>query len=211
VELFVQGLLLGLGVTAMIGPITLTILDSSLTAGWRMGIVAASAMWLSDIIYISISFYTGKVLLSFGSGAGGDIWFDIFAGIVLIIIGIVLWRMRGAKVSASGVKRSETVGHFIRGFVVNSVSPFTMVFWPTITISMVSDEQLSQTRALWLYSGILVALIAGDTLKAVFASWIRTRISDRLIRQIKSLISVGFVCIGLFLIVRAIWLHYPAA
>lgn len=209
-ELFIQGLGIGLVITAMIGPITLTILDSSLTAGWQAGLITAAAMWTSDILYIAASFYGGTQLLQFVHGQRTDIWVDVAAGCVMIGIGLVLLRMRGAgrrPISELRDKKAMT-GHFFRGFVVNSFSPFTAIFWPTITMSMVSEQELSFDRSVLLYGGILLALSAGDTLKAIFAGWLRRWISQRYLKYSRTVIAAVFLGIGVFLFGKSAFAYF---
>ena len=62
-ETFFQGFGIGLGLTIMIGPITLTIIDASLSDGWKAGIVTAFAMWLSDLMFIAGIYYGGRELV----------------------------------------------------------------------------------------------------------------------------------------------------
>jgi arginine exporter protein ArgO len=61
-DLFLQGLLIGATLTVMIGPITFTILETSLTGGISHGIATATGMWSSDILYISLCYFGAQTL-----------------------------------------------------------------------------------------------------------------------------------------------------
>ncbi|MDX1477257.1 MAG: LysE family transporter, partial [Saprospiraceae bacterium] len=77
------GLGIGFSLTLMIGPITFTILDSSLSRGWRAGVLAGLGMWISDIIYITLCYLGGRQVIDSIQREGVDSWMGVVAGAVL--------------------------------------------------------------------------------------------------------------------------------
>ncbi len=192
----------------MIGPITLTIIDSSLSDGWKAGVLAAIGMWASDLMFILGSYYGGRQLVERITMDKMSMWVRFSAAVILISIGIGLWLVRDKKIDLS--KNAPTIvhgiGHAIRGFVVNTFSPFTLIFWPTIIMSMVFAAELSTTQSNLLFTGIMLAIITGDVLKAIFAGWIRQRITSSYMHYARIIIAGLFVFGGLYMGLKGILL-----
>jgi threonine/homoserine/homoserine lactone efflux protein len=205
-EIFIQGFGIGLGLTIMVGPITLTIIDASLSDGWKAGIITAMSMWLSDLMYITGSYYGGKELVDRITMESMDVWLSLGAGFILLTIGIVLWSLRNKKIDLSKNAPSfgHGISHFFRGFLVNTFSPFTLLFWPTIIITIVFAEEMPMSKSTVFFAAIMLAIMTGDTLKATFAGWIRQRISPQYMRYTRSLIAGLFVAGGIYMGVKGL-------
>lgn len=204
IEHLLQGLGIGIGLAIMVGPITLTILDSSLAAGWKAGIVTALAMWLSDGMYIAAGYYGGSELMKQLSFIHMDGWMNVVAGGILLLIGLTLLYVRKHKIdlTAAGPPIGHMAGHALRGFMVNTFSPFTLLFWPTIIMSMVLEPALGKSESIVLFVGIMLPIISGDILKSLFADWIRQRITERYMRITRTIIAIVFIGAGVAMVLK---------
>ncbi|MDX1479238.1 MAG: LysE family transporter, partial [Saprospiraceae bacterium] len=129
------------------------------------------------------------------------------AGAVLIGIAITLWIKRHAEL---GKARKELpsarnlAGHLGRGFLVNTFSPFTVIFWPSLVLTKALNTEMDRQTALLFFGSVILALMIGDTLKSIFAEWIRRRLKDRYIRTSRVVFAIVFATIGLYLLTRAV-------
>jgi len=201
VENLIQGIIIGTSLTIMIGPITLTIIDASLADGWKAGLVTAGAMWLSDLVLIAAIYFGGQEIMDRLTVGNLASEMSFAAAVILISIGIILWVLRKRKIDLTQNKPhpAHMAGHALRGLLVNTFSPFTMIFWPTLIAGKVIGEGLSPYQSKLFFTGIMMALITGDSLKAFFAHWIRRRISDRYMRYTRSFIAIVFVAGGFYM------------
>lgn len=205
-DLFLQGLLIGATLTVMIGPITFTIMEASLSGGTLHGIVTAIGMWCSDILYISLCYFGAQQLRETLQSAEMTQIIGTIGGCILICIGAFIWRARREK--EKHVPRHKILhysGHWLRGFVVNTFAPFSLLFWPTVTLTIVLPKAVSTTHASSFYIGVLSSIMIGDMFKSVFAGWISHRISVVTIMQIRVGLAVLFVVVGLFSLGRVLW------
>ena len=205
-SLIFLGLGIGFSLTLMIGPITFTILDSSLSRGWRAGVLAGAGMWISEISDITLCYLGGQRVIDSIQREGVNSWMGVVAGLVLVGIAVTLWVKRHAqlgKARAELPSARNLAGHAGRGFLVNSFSPFTVIFWPSLVLTKALNTDMSHQSALLFFGSIIVALMIGDTLKAVFAEWIRRRLKDRYIRTSRIVFAIVFAAIGLYLLTRA--------
>ncbi len=205
-DLFLQGLLIGATLTVMIGPITFTILDASLSGGISHGIATATGMWCSDVLYISLCYFGAQQLRDTMQSAEMTQVIGTIGGLILICIGLFIWlsrRQRERKVPRHKILHYS--GHWLRGFVVNTFAPFSLIFWPTVTLTIVLPKATSTPHASTFYIGVLSSIVIGDILKSFFAGWISHRISVVTIMQIRTGLAVLFVLVGLFSLGRVVW------
>lgn len=200
-ENLIQGIIIGLSLTIMVGPITLTIIDASLADGWKAGMISAGAMWMSDLAIIALIYFGGQEVMDRLTVGGLSAWVSFAAAVILFTIGVVLWFLRNKKIdlSQSSPKPGHMAGHAIRGFLVNTFSPFTLIFWPTLIAGKVLSTEMTPMGSKLFFTGIMGALITGDTLKAFFAHWIRQRISDKYMRYTRVIIATAFILGGLYM------------
>lgn len=205
-DLFLQGLLIGATLTVMIGPITFTILEASLSGGTSHGIATATGMWCSDILYISLCYFGAQQLRETLQSAEMTQIIGTIGGCILICIGLFIWKSRRKK--ERPVPRHKILhysGHWLRGFVVNTFAPFSLLFWPTVTLTIVLPKAISTPHASSFYIGVLSSIMIGDMFKSVFAGWINHRVSIVTIMQIRVGLAVLFVVVGLFSLGRVVW------
>lgn len=200
-ENLIQGIIIGLSLAIMVGPITLTIIDASLADGWKAGIISAAAMWMSDLMLILLIYYGGQEIMDSITIGGLSAWVSFIAAGILMSIGVVLWFLRNKKIdlSQSSPNPGHMIGHAIRGFLVNTFSPFTLLFWPTLIAGKVLGTEMTPAGSKLFFAGIMGALMTGDTLKAFFANWIRQRISDKYMRYTRVIIACAFMIGGLYM------------
>ena len=200
-ETFIQGFSIGFGLTIMVGPITLTILDASLADGWKAGLITAFAMWLSDLLFIAGIYYGGNELVDRVTVSGLSMWVSFAAAVILTTIGVILWALRHREIDLSKTAPSagHIVGHLIRGFLVNTFSPFTLIFWPTLIAGMVFGGEMGPRQSTIFFIAVMLAIMSGDIAKSFFANWIRNHISPRYMRNTRVGIAAMFVLGGIYM------------
>jgi len=205
-DLLVQGLLIGLTLTVLVGPITFTILDSSLARGATHGVIAASGMWFSDLLFITACYFGAQPLRLFMQSEDTSRIAGLVGGSVLIVIGIFVWRSRTEQNTERVSKKwFKAAGDWVRGFIVNTFAPFSFVFWSTVTLTIVLPNATSLGHAAMFYIGVMASIMAGDTLKAVFAGWVSHRVSNRVIYRSRTVLAVLFIGAGLVVLGRVVW------
>ncbi len=205
-DLLLQGFLIGATLTVMIGPITFTILDASLARGTGHGVIAALGMWCSDFMFITLCYFGAQPLRMTMQSNEMTQFAGTIGGCVLIGIGVIIWRSRTQKTQIpSGRKVWRISGDWLRGFVVNTFAPFSFVFWPTVTFTIVLPRASSTGHAMLFYVGVMASIMAGDTLKAMFAGWINKRISNKAHYRLRILLAILFVLAGIVVLGKVVW------
>lgn len=195
--LFGEGLITGLTLTAMVGPVTLTILRYGMQVNKFAGLWTAIGTWVSDILFIAFTYWLTTSINEFIKKPDIRFWVFIICGISLIIIGLLMLKRSGPSSAESQKSLSKNyLQAFIAGFLVNTLSPFSLIFWigAAIFLHMQSDN------AMWYYGGLMLSLATGDFLKAWLAPRLTSWLKEKYVHWVQVIAGVLIGVTGLFLI-----------
>jgi len=190
-----QGALLGLTLSFLIGPLFFSIIQAGIERGFQAGLAVALGIWISDFAYVLVMSSSIQILQQTPGIRQHIIWMGWVGSVLLIFFGIgtILAQKKIIEVSTTKPYRS-LFGYAFRGFAINTVNPFTVFFW----IGIAATISTYSVREIWLFfGGMFGVLIAADIFKACAAHWLRDHLSPRLIQIVQ-------YCIGVFLIVSGV-------
>jgi len=222
--MILQGMLLGLSLSFMIGPILFAIVQAGIDRGFRAGLAVASGIWTCDVLYILLVRYGIDTLAAVTALPNFRFWAGIIGGVLLIVFGInslrphklptedtedtqadrLLDRLDGKE--APGVRHNwqklGLPGYWLRGFLLNLINPGTMFFWIGIATAVVIPNNWSGPEITKFFSGMLGTLIAIDTLKAYAAKRLRNWLTPAHTRRVNQGIGLMLLVFGVMVIAR---------
>jgi threonine/homoserine/homoserine lactone efflux protein len=140
-----------------------------------MGIV------LSDAFCVAISFLG---LMQVVQGPVALRWIGIIGGLFMLIYGIVLLLSRKVQREAVHLPDVNTGvvfgGSLAKGFLLNILNPFVIVYWLGVSSFVSSMPELDKTDKLWFFAGTLGTILATDLLK----SWGAKKLRHYVTRQV---------------------------
>lgn len=220
-----QGALLGLSLSFMVGPLLFAIMQASLERGFRAGLALASGIWVSDALYILLVYRGVDALAALTALPHFRLWAGLAGGSVLLLFGIgTLMRRKGPSAGTTttadrmldaldgaeppGVEhnwmRWGLPGYWLRGFLLNTINPFTVFFWLGIASAVVVPNQWMPKETLAFFTGMLSTLVVTDTLKAYAAKRLRHFLTPEHTRWVQIAIGLVLLVFGLVLIGRAL-------
>ncbi|MCB9282552.1 MAG: LysE family transporter [Lewinellaceae bacterium] len=203
---FLNGLGMGLALSILVGPLLFTLIQTALDRGARAGLVVGLGIWFSDLLFIAASYWALSRLLEITQwerfkeilGTGG--------GLFLAVVGaaILIQKVPGTESKPAYGERLAGLGPlWLKGFLVNTVNPFTFFFWTSVATGLLTEE--NKTGDEWLfYLGVMVVLIATDSAKVLAAKWIRPRLKPRLLLLLRRISGLALIAFGVGLLVR-VW------
>lgn len=211
IEIITAGIVLGVTLAFMVGPVFLLLIEISLTKGVGKAIVFDLGVLLADIIFI--------VLVGFGSTFIQQInnvsWVFAIGGI--LIIGYGIYNIYNAKRKRKNIDQQahlpQITGsnalYLIKGFFLNFMNVGVLAYWLTTTVTLRAAIQGSanETALLWAYfTSTVAAYFATDLVKVFMAQRLKARLTTEVLIKIER--TVGFILIvfGAFLILRG-YLH----
>jgi len=205
---FIKGALLGFTVAFIIGPVFFTLIQTSIYRGFRAGVQLAFGVVLSDLFLIMLSYVGLLQLLN-----NGQNYFIVgsVGGVLLIFIGLVT-AMRAPsldKKTANAtiiVKKPGAATYITKGFIMNVLNPFLLIFWITIMSIHTVKEDVVKSEIIVFFTGTLFTIFLTDVVKCYVAKKLKRFITERILLLINRGVGVLLIAFGLVLIFRVIFL-----
>jgi threonine/homoserine/homoserine lactone efflux protein len=196
-----EGISMGLLLSAIVGPVFFTLIQNSMEHGFRYAAVLALGILLSDSIYVILTFFGIKFL---AEATYFQLILGYVGGLILIGFGInALVKKNTSRPNTGGikipVKRKRTA--FAKGFGVNGVNPFVLLFWISIASLVSTKTHWEGEEISFYYLGILMAVFIIDLLKAFLAKQLSHLMTPRLMWLLNKTVGVVMMFYGL----RLIW------
>ncbi len=210
----------------MVGPLLFAIVQASLERGFRAGFALAAGIWTSDILYIGILYYGVDALAALTALPHFRVWAGVAGGLVLVLFGLGTLLRRHVPTTDNHHTAADRVldvldgpepqgvehnwmrwgypGYWLRGFLLNTINPFTVFFWLGIASAVVVPNQWAPRETLAFFGGMLFTLILTDTLKAYAAKRVRHFLTPRHTWWVQRAIGLVLLVFGLVLFVRVL-------
>lgn len=203
-SLILQGILLGLTLAILLGPIFVTITQLSIEKGARAGMVASSGVWISDFIIITLCFLFVQTINTIVQDVTFTYWIGLLGGIILIVFGLGAF-LKESKIEFNQTKHStnDYISFWTRGFLVNTVNPFTFVFWIGVISTYVIKEKVTSTEAIIFLASIMSVIIITDTAKVLLAKMIRKKLKQKHFNVFTKIAGVGLIIFGVILLAKS--------
>ena len=199
--------LYGVILAFMVGPVFFTLIETSITKGFKAGLFFDLGAITADIIFILIALYgTSKILEKVKDDPG----LLILGGVVLIAYGVISY-IRTAKSFIKIVREHYAVkvkkdlgGLFLKGFLLNFVNFGVLAGWIG-TIIMANALTTSENGVLLFMATVLVTFFLTDLLKISLAKKLKSRLTPRFVFRTKKWISIIIIGFGALLLVEGIF------
>lgn len=195
--LFGEGFATGMMLTVMLGPVTMIILRYGLQVNRQAGAWAAAGTWVSDLVYIGLTYWMTATIDQWSQQSGIRLTLFLGGGFALLVMGGLMLRVKQKSFNADAdVVASSYARAFAGGFLINSLSPFTLFFWlgAAVFLHLQSDDPF------WYYVGLMTALAAGDFTKAWLAPKLTSWLKESHVYWIQIIAGVLVVGTGLYVI-----------
>ncbi len=197
------GILLGLTLAVLVGPVFFALLQTSIHKGFGAGVRIAIGISVSDSLYILV---TNFFISSIQNLSAIEHYLSLVGGIVLMIIGIQTF-FRKPKLEASPMPNrsfAHNAGLIVRGFLLNFTHPGVLIFWLSV-IGVLSTEFSYSINEKWLmYSCTVATIFTTDVLKSYLANKIKRLLTERILLWINHGMGIILVGFGLIFLVNSI-------
>lgn len=203
-EIILNGVISGIILAFLIGPVFFTILQTSIERGFSSGAMVAVGVSLSDAFYITVS-YLGVYQL-FDNGGFRE-YFGYFGGVVLLMFGayyLFIKHKKLSRVSAQEIRANNRWRLVGKGFIINGLSPMVLIFWlGTVGIATTKFGYSTPPKAIPYFASIVVTVFLTDLLKAKLADKLRRLLTPSFIKRLNLVLGVVLVVFGIRLIYYA--------
>lgn len=196
-----EGVSMGLLLSLMVGPVFFTLITASMEQGFRYASVLALGILVSDLTYVAVTYFgisllTESPLIEKILGYVG--------GAILVGFGISFWRKKQVERPNSGgipLPRAKKRTAFVKGFGINGVNPFVMLFWISIASMVTLKSNWGQSEVVSYYVGLLITVFGIDLLKAFVAG----KLSHLMTPRLRMILNKGVGILVCYFGLKMIW------
>ena len=190
-----------------VGPVFFTLIETSITKGFKAGLFFDLGAMFADIVFIVVAYFsTSKILERVKDDPG----LLIFGGVVLIAYSVISY-IRTSRNLIKIVREHYAVkvkknlgGLFLKGFLLNFVNFGVLAGWIG-TIIMANALTTSENGVILFLTTVLVTFFCTDLLKIALAKKLKNKMTPRVIFKTKKWVSIFIGIFGLFLLVEGIF------
>jgi threonine/homoserine/homoserine lactone efflux protein len=190
-----------------VGPVFFTLIETSITKGFKAAVFFDLGAMVADIIFILIAFYsTSKILEKVKDDPG----LLIFGGAVLIAYGIISY-IRTAKSFIKIAREHYAVnvkknlgGLFLKGFLLNFVNFGVLAGWIG-TIIMANALTTGKNGVFLFLTTVLATFFLTDLLKITLAKRLKNKMTPRFTYKTKKWVSILIIGFGVIMLLQGIF------
>ena len=192
---------LGLLLSFMIGPVFFVLLETSAIKGFRAALCFNVGVIVSDIIFISLAYFSSFQLLENLISHPG---LYVFGGTILLVYGLTNVFKKESLETENQIRisKGDYFSLCIKGFLLNFINIGVLVFWLGIIIVVGPSLDNDRNRIMIFFSTMLGAYFFTDILKILLAKQLRKKLTKRRILLVKKGIGIVLVICGLVLIIK---------
>ncbi len=209
-QALLEGIGWGLFLTILIGPIFFALVQAGIEYGFRAGFAVGLGIWVSDFLFIAMMLYSFSFIQEVAAIDGFDRWLGLIGGVILMAFGVGTYFSKPPEIDFDGQldvdRKNPYLALFAKGFLVNTLNPFTVGFWLAMISGLGSKVAWGDSAYFIFFAGIMGTIIITDSLKAFLAKQIRKRLEQKhliIARKATGVILFGF---GVALVLRTWWL-----
>lgn len=189
-DAIIKGILSGITISFLIGPIFIALVDITITKGWRSGLFYISGVLISDAVLIA---FLNEILRYFPFESY-KIYVGLVGGLVLLLFGTATF-LANPKMQHADIENIKTFfGAFLKGVSINILNPFVVLWWVGIQSTLIAFHY-TPTEKFSYYAALLSMVFLFDLIKMRFAFYIKHRFSMQKLQVVKR---VAGVCLFLF-------------
>ena len=200
-----EGLIFGMGLAVSLGPIFIALTQTSIEEGVWPGFTVGLGIWVSDIILVALFYKFIYEIKASIESSSFEFWMGISGAVIMLSFGLYL-IIKKPMLDYSERKHDykSYVGFWLKGFLINTINPFTFFFWMGVISSYVLGRHIQHYEAMVLLSTILAVIIVSDAGKVVLAHFLKKWLTPSHINKVSNFSGVILVLFGLVMGYRVI-------
>lgn len=203
-EVILNGVISGIVLALLVGPVFFTILQTSVERGFGSGVLVSVGVSLSDAFYITLTYLGVYQLFDQGNFR---VYLAYFGGAVLLTFGIYYVFVKSKRLRHFDLEkvRGNSPWRLVgKGFIINGLTPMVLIFWlGTVGLATTKLGYSTPHKAIPYFASIVSTVFATDVLKAKLADKLRRLLTPQFIRRLNLVLGFVLLVFGVRLIYYA--------
>lgn len=200
-EAVLNGVMYGLVLAILVGPVFFTLIQTSIERGFKSGVYVAIGISLSDALCITVA-YLG---ISMINTPDFRIYLSYVGGVILLTFGsyyLFVKSRRPVLYNPAHIEERSPFRLMAKGFVINGFNPMVLFFWiATIGVASSQFGYTGHGMAVIFFCSIVATVFTTDVIKAKLSDKLRVLLTARTMKIMNLLVGVVMFCFGLKLII----------
>ncbi|MBK7213705.1 MAG: LysE family transporter [Bacteroidales bacterium] len=199
---FLQGAILGLTLSVLLGPALFTLLQTSIHRGLKSGLFLAGGIFLSDLSVVYLAFLGALQLIN---QKNTYVIAGVIGGLILIGFGIYTFR-RKVHIDENNnlieIKVPGPITYILKGYFLNIMNPFVWFFWISAMVGVSANYGDDKHGVMIFFAGTLAAILGSDIFKVFLANKLKQYLKPQMLIRVNHIVGILLVVFGVFLIIR---------
>ncbi len=193
--IFIQSFIATFAMLCVVGPICMTVINTTIINGFRIGMFAGLGVSLADTLYVVGASFAISMLESILKSKIVTL-IGICGGLFLYYIAYKFWTIKKINTDRQVIHNS-CLKSFVSLFCLTLTGPTTMITYSVIFGSFLGNKNFNAISAIF---GACLAIYLFYFLLVLVISKIRTKISDKTIFILNKFATIIIVCLATKLI-----------
>jgi len=199
-----EAVFIGFFLAFMIGPVFFTLIQTSITKGFRAAFVFDLGVILGDITFILMAYYGSKRLLE---EIKDDPRLFFIGGLILLVYGIFTFLNKKQKIVIQDEtlvipEKSNYMKLFFKGFLLNFINVGVLAFWLGLVVVISSNLQMNPSKIFNYFTVILVSYLITDIGKILLAKQLKKKLTPKITYKVKRVMGILLIVFGIALIAK---------
>ncbi|MBX2970187.1 MAG: LysE family transporter [Cyclobacteriaceae bacterium] len=196
-EIVLKGIVSGLVLALLIGPVFFSIIQTSIERGFVSGVLVAIGVSVSDAFYIFLAYMGLSQIFSNGDNQR---YMAYLGGVILFAFGAYYLFVKSRRVldfKSVNIKSTSPLRLITKGFIINGLSPMVLIFWlGTVSVATGEFGYTTTVQVITFFGAIVTTVFITDIIKAKLADKLRTVMTPRLVRIMNLVLGVVMLIFG---------------
>ncbi|OQY05752.1 MAG: hypothetical protein B6I20_00555 [Bacteroidetes bacterium 4572_117] len=205
IEYITKGIIVGIAVTAPVGPLGVLCIQRTINRGVFSGLVTGFASALADIMYAIIAGFGVSVIADFLDA--NQVMIRIIGGIIVVVLGIRIYLSNPAKQYRRQKTQKRTyISDLISGFLITITNPVVIVVFGAVFASLGLDKVESGKSVIITIVGVFAGAIGWWLFLTTFVNIFRAKINFRKLWWINKITGSFVTIFGLGIIISTLFI-----
>lgn len=206
-DLIIKGIVTGLVLSFMVGPVFFVLLETSIKKGIRAAVAFDLGVLLNDVVYILIAYVFYNQVSDLSKGKDNSLLL-IIGGSLFLIYGVYNFfkKVQKTEVKVNFHETSTAKDYvllFIKGFLLNLANPMVVFYWFSV-MTLGTKGKGVDTSLFFFLAIILITFFSIDFLKILGAKKLRPLVTHKVLVGLNRLIGTVFIVFGIILVIKAL-------
>jgi len=204
-DVLLSGIKYGLFLNVLVGPLVFALIQAGVERGFRAGAMIGFGIWISDLLFILAVYYGFSHVRAITEWQYFELTVGIAGGIILLITGLFTLISQTPDINKSKKITGTYLVLWVKGFIINTLNPFTVFFWVLVMTTVVADQAYTSEQSFLFFGGILGTIMVTDTLKVLLAKRLRHYLQVHHLIWVRRVTGLALIIFGVVLIGRVMF------